>query len=276
MNLALGVLGALAGSYLNVLSLRFSPEEGFRASRKGRSRCLYCRKTLKWYELIPLVSFIIQGGKCRSCRHFLSFQYPIVELLSALVFILIPWKLGWSAITVLWILTFLVFIIVAVIDLRLGIIPDKLNLLLVVLGLLIAGFTYFQNNFTSSLLGSYALLFQFGEGNFWINRLAGISFGLLFLGAIYFFTKGKAMGFGDVKLAGALGLLLGWPDAALALVLAFLVGSFFVLPLLLTRKKALRDALPFGPFMVLGVTLVFFFGYHILNGYFQIIGLYAP
>ena len=82
------------------------------------------------------------------------------------------------------------------------------------------------------------------------------------------------MGLGDVKLAGAIGFLLGWPDIVLALVLAFLVGSIFAIPLLLMKRKTLKDALPFGPFIVAGVTLVFFFGYHIINGYFYLFNLY--
>ncbi|MDP2650691.1 MAG: prepilin peptidase [bacterium] len=274
MTFLLGALGLLVGSYLNVLALRFSPKEGFRASRKGRSRCPSCGKTLRWYELVPLVSFFIQTGKCRSCHKRISFQYPIVELLSALVFIAVPWQLGWSPLAALWIFAFLILILIAVIDLRLGIIPDKLNLLTATSGLIIAGLTYFGNNPDFSFLGSYALLFQLEAGNFWLYRLAGVAFGLILFGGIYLLTRGKAMGLGDVKFAGALGILLGWPDAALALILAFIVGGFLAAPLIIAKRKGMKDALPFGPFIVIGVTLVFFFGYHILNGYFQLFSLY--
>lgn len=269
----LGVLGVLVGSYLNVLILRFSPGEGFRASRKGRSHCPHCGETLRWYELIPVVSYLLQGGKCRSCHKRLSLQYPIVELLGALVFIAVPWQLGWSFITALWILVFLVFILIAVIDLRLGIIPDKLNLLVAGLGLLIALLTYYGGVSYSGVDG-YALLFQLGEGNFWLQRLAGVVLGLVLFGGIYLLTRGRAMGMGDVKFAGALGILLGWPDVILALVLAFLVGALVALPLLIGGRAAMRSALPFGPFITIGVTLVFFFGYHILNGYFQLFNFY--
>ncbi|MDP3991569.1 MAG: prepilin peptidase [Candidatus Colwellbacteria bacterium] len=272
--LILFILGTLIGSYLNVVSLRFSREEGFRASRKGRSHCPHCDKTLKWYELIPLLSFLIQRGKCRSCPWRISLQYPIVELLAGLSLVLTPWQLGWSPLTILWILAFLLFILIAAIDLRLGIIPDKLNILVAVLGLLVALLVYFGSGLDTSFLGSYALLFQLGEGSFWVHRLAGAMFGLVFFGGIYLFTRGKAMGLGDVKLAGAIGFLLGWPDIALALVLAFFVGSIFAIPLLLMKRKTLKDALPFGPFIVAGVTLVFFFGYHIINGYFYLFNFY--
>src|SRR3989344_2716208 len=185
MTFLLGALGLLVGSYLNFLPLRFSQKEGFRASRKGRSRCPSCGKALRWYELVPLVSFFIQEGKCRSCRKRISFQYPIVELLSALVFIAVPWQLGWSMLTALWIFAFLILILIAVIDLRLGIIPDKLNLLTAASGLIIAGLTYFGNNPDFSFLGSYALLFQLEAGNFWLYRLAGVAFGLILFGGIY-------------------------------------------------------------------------------------------
>lgn len=271
--LLLGGLGFFVGSYLNVLGTRFSREAGFRASRKGRSHCDHCGKPLRWYELVPVMSFFLQGGRCRTCRERISWQYPIVELLSALVFILVPWRLGWEPLTILWILIFLVLILIAIIDLRLGIIPDKLNLSLILLGFLIVSLTYYGEG-VGSFLGSYALLFELGEGNFWIHRLAGVLVGSVFFGGIHFFSNGRAMGLGDVKFAAALGLLLGWPDVMLALVLGFLAGSLFALPLLIARKRAMKDALPFGPFIVVGVTLTFFLGYHILNGYFQLFGFY--
>lgn len=273
MTFLLGALGAFVGSYLNVLALRFSPEEGFGASRKGRSHCPHCKQTLRWYELIPVISFFIQGGKCRSCHERLSLQYPIVELLSALVFIAVPWRLGWSPITAPWILVFLVFILLALIDFRLGIIPDKLNFLVAGLGLLIAFLTYY-GSVSYSGVGSYALLFQLGEGSFWLQRLMGVVLGLVLFGGIYLFTQGKAMGLGDVKFAGALGILLGWPDVILALVLAFFVGALVAAPLLITGRAVMKSALPFGPFIAIGVTLVFFFGYHILNGYFHLFNFY--
>ncbi len=273
MTFLLGALGLLVGSYLNVLALRFSSEEGFKGSRKGRSHCPYCKKALCWYELVPLVSFLIQGGKCRSCRKRIGLQYPIVELLSALVFILVPSQLGWSFITVPWILVFLIFILIAIIDLRLGVIPDKLNLLVAGLGLLIALLTYY-GGVSYSGVGGYTLLFQLGEGNFWLQRLVGVILGLILFGGIYLLTRGKAMGLGDVKFAGALGILLGWPDVILALLLAFLVGALTAVPLLIIGRAAMKDALPFGPFITIGVTLVFFFGYHILNGYFHLFNFY--
>lgn len=87
------VFGAIVGSFLNVVSLRYQPEQKVFDIKiiGGRSRCPHCGKTLTWYELIPIISFLIQLGKCRSCRHRLSFQYPIVEILSGFIFLVVPW-----------------------------------------------------------------------------------------------------------------------------------------------------------------------------------------
>lgn len=252
------------------MGLRYAAKKGFRASTGGRSRCPHCQERLRWYELIPIVSFLIQIGRCRSCHKPLSLQYPIVEILAGLTLVLVPLKLGWSLLTVLWILTFLVLIAVSIIDFRLGIIPDKLTFLIALIGGAVTAHHFFSADlYAGSLLGSYSWIFMWTD-NFWLNRLVGVVAGLVFFGAIHFLTRGKAMGLGDVKLAGALGLLLGWPDIALVLVLSFIVGAAYATPLLLVRKKAMKDALAFGPFMVIGVTLVFFFGYHILNGYFRL------
>ena len=122
------VFGTLIGSYINVLGLRYSPEAGFKLSNKGRSHCPYCGHTLRWYELIPLFSFLIQRGKCRICRHKLSLQYPVVEILSGLVFVFVPMKLGFGFPAMIWILAFLTFIVLSIIDFRFKVIPNKLNI----------------------------------------------------------------------------------------------------------------------------------------------------
>jgi prepilin signal peptidase PulO-like enzyme (type II secretory pathway) len=280
------LVGTLAGSYLNVLGLRYSPEGGFKASRRGRSRCPYCQRPLRWFELVPLLSFVIQAGRCRSCRRRIYWQYPLVELGSGLMFVLVPGKFGFSLLGWLWLAAFLTLLLVAIIDFRFWIIPDKLNLFLVFLGLAIAGFYFLSGHYGlvegkiwGSFLGSQAMVFwlgqtAIGQPSLWLNYLAGAVLGLVFVGGIYFLSGGRGMGFGDVKLAGAVGLLLGWPDIVLALALAFITGSLASLILLAAKRKRWHDSLPFGPFIVLGVTLVFFFGYHIVNGYFRLFNLY--
>ena len=96
---------------------------------------------------------------------------------------------------------------------------------------------------------------------------------MLFFGAIILLTKGKAMGWGDFKLVGALGLILGWPDILMVLFLAFIIGAIFSVILLIGKKKKIKEAVPFGPFLVVAASLTFFFGYQIIDGYFKLFGL---
>jgi len=268
------------GSFLNVLGTRYSEKDGFRLAAHGRSRCPHCGKSLNWYELVPIFSFIFLRGKCLKCKKKISLQYPSVEILTGLVFLLVPLTLGQGIPAAIWVIAFLSFILISIIDIRLKIIPDKLVALIAILGVLLLVFYRSTGKFglvngkiSGSFLGSYAISFWIGEPNIYLNYAIGALFGLLFFGAIYFLSKGKAMGFGDVKLAGAVGLLLGWPDIALALILAFITGAVYGSALILRGKKEMKSVIPFGPFIILGVTLVFFFGYYILNGYFSAFGL---
>jgi len=113
--LLLFFLGAVVGSFIGVLAGRYTEEKGFILAIQGRSKCPHCRKTLKWYELVPLASFVAQGGKCRKCRHKLSWRYPVVEILSGLVLVLVPLKLGLGVPAVLWVIAFLSFILISII-----------------------------------------------------------------------------------------------------------------------------------------------------------------
>lgn len=278
--ISLFIFGTLIGSYINVLGLRYTEEKGFKLSSKGRSHCPHCNSTLRWYELIPLVSFAIQAGRCRSCKKRISLQYPIVEIISGLIFTVPVSVLGFGVPAALWVLAFSIFLLISIIDLRLKIIPDKLNALVAIIGVALIAFRHLTGAYGSGLtiqgtfLGSYSLAFWPLGQNIFLNHLIGTLFGIVFFGLLYFFTSGRAMGFGDVKLAAAVGLLMGWPDAALALILSFLLGSVIGVFNLAMHKKGLKDTLPFGPFIVLGVTLVFLFGYDIINGYFNLFSIY--
>ena len=279
--LLLFLFGASVGSFIGVLGSRYSQKKGFSSALRGRSKCIHCRKTLKWYELVPLLSFLVQGGKCKKCGRRLSWRYPLVEILAGLVFLFVPLTLGQGIPAFLWVLAFLTFILISIIDLRLRIIPDKLVAFVALLGALL--FVYYEitgefglvnGAVKGSGLGIHALSYWIGAPSVFLNYIAGALFGLSVLGALYFLSRGRAMGFGDVKLAGALGSLMGWPDIALAVILAFITGAIWGSALILQKKKGMKDSLPFGPFIVLGVVLVFFFGGDILNGYFTIFGIY--
>lgn len=235
------VLGLVVGSFLNVAALRY-PSTSIIWTR---SRCSYCQQTLSWYELIPLMSFLLQQGKCRHCHEKLTLQYPLVELFSGLVFLLTPKFVANPAI---WILAILALLLIALIDLRLTIIPDGLNIFLILLGLIL-------------------LADDFGNFNLWINRIIGGVFGLGTYGFISFITKGRGMGMGDVKMAGALGFLFGWPAIIFLTAIAFIVGGAFASIMMLFKIKNFRDIVPFGPFISLAGIVMIFTGNYIMNWY---------
>ncbi len=285
------VIGAAVGSFLNVLSFRYEPDRPIfrRGAIGGRSHCMGCGRTLSAYELIPLVSFVIQRGRCRSCGMRLSLQYPIVELIGGILSATIPiavfsaydvafhrtgnglpmWYYGAVAIFTLAAFTYL---FLSAVDARLTIIPDQSNLLIVLLGalkvwLLVSVSAW--SDFTGSFVGHYAAIFGIRE-SIVLNHLAAGAFGLLFFGAIWALSRGRAMGMGDVKLAGATGILLGWPDTVFALLLAFIVGALWGIMLIAQRKKGMKSSVSFGPFIATGVVLIVFAGQRLMDGYFAL------
>ncbi|MBI3046371.1 MAG: prepilin peptidase [Candidatus Harrisonbacteria bacterium] len=276
--------GLVIGSFLNVVSFRYSEEKNLFHTEHlgGRSKCRHCEQKLAWYELVPVFSFLLQKGKCWVCYKKLSWQYLLMEVAGGLIFLLplylynpiIPNSL-FIIQSAIWILAFLTFLLIWSIDFRLYLIPDELNLVLGALGLVLADYTnlYGQfGNFKGSFLGSYAALFGW-RSNIWINHFSAALIGGALVGLIIFLSKGKGMGMGDLKMMLALGLLYGWPDVLFIFIIASVIGAAASLALMLFHKKTLKDALPFGPFLVIGAILVFFWGEAILRSYFNFFGL---
>lgn len=251
------VLGASIGSFTNVLSLRYNPKKSLWTvigglSTKSRSHCPHCQKILAWYELIPIVSFVIQAGRCRSCKKSISLQYPVVEILVGGLavglwqFISPRGPIG--HISFISTLSYLVSLLllatlltIALIDLRTTIIPDEL--ILVSLGLTLLTFLTSLTDFRSV---------------FSISRGFGLLIGGGFFTILWALGRGRWLGLGDAKLGASLGLWLGWPGIWLALAVAFISGTIVSVGLLLGHKKTLKDAIPFGPFLVLGAIVAFF------------------
>ncbi|MFH1161906.1 MAG: prepilin peptidase [Candidatus Jorgensenbacteria bacterium] len=290
------ILGLATGSFLNVLTLRYQPERSVfsRKALGGRSHCPHCRKTLTAIELIPLVSFLIQRGRCSACGEQLSLQYPLVELVSGAVWVMVPLSLSFFyniapvafaslaaplwfyGLALVWIVAFLTWLAIFVIDMRHYLIPNELNILLAVLGvaamLLLSAHHGALPVFRDSFLRHYALLVSptFGV---WAGHLLGAAAGGLIFGFLVFLGRGRAMGVGDVKLAIASGILLGWPDILLAAFLAFIVGGVWGVVLVLAKEKKFSDRVPFAPFFVIGAAITVFGGYHLLRLYFSLFGL---
>lgn len=271
------IFGLAIGSFLNVVALRYEGMGHVMDMRRfgGRSHCPRCERQLRFYELIPLASFIIQGGRCRGCGRAISWRYPLVELLTGFAFLLplfyfYPWYSFpfehpyREALSHLWLIIALCMIALSVIDMRLMIIPDQIIIALAFLGIAFAVLD------SGSFVGAYAVLLPRFNNSF-VNHGAGGLLGIALLGLIVVLSKGRAMGMGDVKLAGAMGLLLGLPDSIFALALAFLAGGIGSAVLLLFRKTSLKTMVPFGPFLVIGFWLHIFFSHSLLHWYFGLL-----
>ncbi|MBM3256978.1 MAG: hypothetical protein FJY98_01460 [Candidatus Liptonbacteria bacterium] len=291
-HLFLFVAGAAFGSFLNVLVFRYDPEKflfskkavGFRPSGSidpegGRSRCLHCSHRLRWFELIPLVSFFIQRGRCRRCHARVSFQYPLVEILSGLIFVAVPWRIAslfplltpfhFLLFSVIWIVTLWVLLLMAVIDFRTTIIPDEIHFLLLGAALCLALIPFTFGVTGGSVLGAYSLLFGVSSLA-WVNKLIGILIGGLGMAFILVVTRGKGIGMGDVKLSAALGALFGWPDILVLLGGAFVFGAVAGLLSMAFGGKTLKSALAFGPFIALSAVLLFFGGFEFVGWYLRV------
>ncbi len=231
------ILGAIIGSFLNCVIYRMEVKKSF---IKGRSFCPHCKKELQWYDLIPILSFLFLGGKCRYCKKDISIQYPLVELGTGLVFLLL-------SITEMALLPFLVFpllIVIFIYDLKHFIIPDSVIFPLIILSF----FIHLKGDFILS--GFFAGFFFF---LFWL------------------LSKGKWMGFGDVKLALFMGFFLGFPNIIVAMFTAFCSGAVIGLFLILFKNKKLRSEVPFAPFLIFGTFIGFFFGSYLVNFYFSLL-----
>ena len=214
---------------------------------------------------MPIFSFIIQLGRCRGCGKKISRQYPFVEILTGLTFLSVfyfyPHK---NLLAILWLLTALAMILLSLIDFRRMIIPDEINIFLALIGLAFA----FLNS--GSFLKNYNELVPVFSNSF-LNHLIGGIVGLSLLGFIFLASGGRAMGMGDIKLAGAMGLILGWPDIVLALALGFLTGGVWGTGLLVLGRSKMKTLVPFGPFLVAGFWLYVFFAHQLLSWYFSLI-----
>lgn len=274
------LLGLAIGSFLNVVAVRYSPKKSFFDFQKlkGRSKCPKCLKQLKWYELIPLLSFIIQKGRCRNCGAKISFQYFFAEFISGLIFLLpfyfysplIPYSY-FLASSVVWITIFLIFLLLWLIDKRLFIIPDELNIILAISGFILIAFQDKYSQFDSlkgSFLGNYASIFGL-RSNIWVNHLLGLLIGFLIVGVIIILTRGRGMGLGDLKLMGALGLIFGLPDVVFVMAFACLIGSVFSIYQIIFNGRKLKETVPFAPFLVFGAVTLIFFGQAIIGSYFR-------
>jgi len=241
------VLGAVVGSFLNVVILRLNTGQSIVS---GRSKCFSCAKKLRWYELLPVISFIFLRGKCSACKTKISWQYPIVETITGIIFVLLFQQSQNIFSFGFFILTFSFLIIIAVYDYRHQIIPNL--------------FVWIFNGL------AFIGLFRTSDFGFrifnWNNLLSGFIL-FAFFALLWGVSKGRWMGFGDAKLALGIGWLLGMTKGIAAITLAFWIGAIAgVLLIYLNKSKyGLKSSIAFGPFMVLGTAISFFWGEKIIS-----------
>lgn len=233
--------GIVIGSFLNVLIYRIPLKENIATQR---SHCMSCGYQLKWYDLVPLVSYIMLRGRCRKCKKKISIQYPLVELANGLGYVLIVSGTGLNLLSILFCLCFSILIVISVIDIRTYEIPFSLNVAIGILGIIRCIIDY--DNLLNYIIGFFA-----------------VSVPLLLLAIL---TKGRGMGGGDIKLMAAAGLLLGWKNIILALALGSIAGSIIHIALMRIKKSEER-VLAFGPYLSIGIFIAMLYGDQLISWY---------
>ena len=262
-------VGLVIGSFLNCLIYRTKVGKSF---FKGRSYCPKCKHGLSWFDLIPVLSYLQLAGKCRYCREPISRQYPLVELAVGILFaasaaIMEPSIVFFASFSLfnLFSLFYYWFIIsvlavIFVYDFLYYIIPDEAVFLAILATAAFHASRFFYEFFLTS------------NANFeiMINPLLASVFAFSFFLTVFLVSAGKWMGFGDVKYAALMGLVLGFPDIAVGLFLSFFLGAIIGLSMIALKRKEISSEIPFGPFLVSGTIAAMFFGKDIIFIYLGI------
>ncbi len=253
------VLGAVLGSFLNVIIYRTVNDESW---VWGRSKCEHCDKQIAWYDNIPVVSFLWLRAKCRACRKPISLTHPVVEFLTGVLFVWWYWggfiffQLTQRPFQTLqplfWLAVGLILLAIFFADLLYYQIPDILAGSLLVITIMY--------RVALTLAG----VMQVKDLGF---AVMGFVLSVVFFGSLYLITKGKGMGLGDVKLIGPLSLLVGWPGIILVVFGAFLSGATVSLGMVATKRRKFGQIVPFGPFLVFATLLTLVWGDPIMNWY---------
>lgn len=244
------LIGLCFGSFLNAWIWRVHENMNIWGDR---SICPVCHQHLAWYDNIPLVSyFLFLGGKCRKCHNKISWQYPLVEFITACLFVFIAWRHGFHVDFVL---------------------SPKLVYDLIVVFFLLFIFIYdfkYQEILDRSTLIPALLLFFISVSLGW-HSWFDMALGIIIAGGLFLFqylvSSGKWIGGGDVRLGVLMGIILGWQGAILALFISYIIGAVVGLLSLWLRKKDLKSEIPFGTFLTVGTFVVMFWGTRVIEWY---------
>lgn len=255
------IVGLIIGSFLGAVNYRLKTAEDIVFER---SHCPKCKKKIRWYDNIPLLSFVILWGQCRDCKKKISWEYPLIELVTGLLFAAVAWKfLGTWGFTAdpsriftshdivemsFWLFSVCYLVLIFFHDLDFMLIPDAAIYPAIIVTLVFQYYKYFQGPLGIATLKA---------------PITGALFAA-FVAALFFFfliwiSKGKWIGGGDVKLGFLAGAIVGWPKVLFVLFFAYMIGAVISLVLIALKKKTWKSQIPFGPFLVTGIFIVLFF-----------------
>ena len=253
------LFGACIGSFLHVVAWRLPREQAI----TGRSQCPHCKHTLSWYELVPLFSFILQRRRCRNCQTVIPWRYPGMEVATAVLFALTAWVIAPSngfeyALLMRALFVVSVCIVIFLIDLEHYLILDKIVFPTAIVIVL-------SNVALDWLSGGLST-----SGYVVTGVMGGLAAALPFW-VLWRVSRGKWMGFGDVKFAGLMGLILGLSQVFVALFLSFMLGAIIGGGLVLAGYRQLGSKIPFGTFLTLGTLLALWWGNELLGWYLALV-----
>ena len=238
------IFGITIGSFLNVCIYRIPLHQSIVTVS---SHCMTCGRKLKWYDMVPVFSWLLLGGKCRSCKSKISLQYPVIELLNGILYVVICLVNGMDLFSLIYCLMTSALLTLSLIDWRTYEIPPGIN-----------GFLF--------ILGVAAAVLD--RGNL-LSHLAGMVCVSGFLGILYLISRGRAIGGGDIKLMFACGLILGWKQIILAFLLGFIIGS--VIHLIRIRVQGEGHVLAMGPYLSAGIFLAALWGNAWISWYISLL-----
>lgn len=241
------ILGLFIGSFLNVCIYRIPNNQSI---SYPPSSCSVCNTRIKYYDLVPIISYMILRGRCRSCGEKISLRYPLIEGLNGVLYYLLYHTYGFSLSTLFFMFVISILIVITFIDYDHMIIPYRLNIILGVLGIFNMFLGIYPLNTKSAILGGL------------------VGFGFFLLIAI---VTGGQMGGGDIFLIGVLGLILGLGNIIMITILSFITGAIISIILLATKVKSRKDPIPFGPFIALSAVLVILYANDILYIYYKLL-----
>lgn len=238
-------IGLCLGSFLNALAWRFERQESI---VHGRSHCPQCQKKLRWFELVPVLSFLWLWGRCRNCRQVISWRYPLVEIGTMSALLSLYFKFEFSQMFYVGLIAIVCLVPISLVDGYAKVIPDKI-----------------------SLGGIVAILLAqiwFGADVFKIGLAMAVGAG--FFGWQYVLSRGRWIGAGDIGLGALMGAILGWPHVIVALALAYLGGAIVGVVLVLSKKVSASTSLPFAPFLSVATLVTIFYGAWIISFFQQL------